>query len=131
MGFPFRWQRFDVVAGRGGCVWSLLDDSIVFQEQAVILFGAQVLFQQSAEVVEKGQQFPVRHALDQCLHQFVVGELLQVVDQGVFIRRPIDPESDEAIKPFDKKMGVFGHLCYIPFLTRRSATGSGTGNGSI
>ena len=78
----------------------------------MVFFFVQVLVEQFAELIEKRQYLRIAHAFDQRLDQGVVGKLLQVVDQGAFVRRAIEAEPDEAVEAFDKKMGVFGHLWY-------------------
>ena len=76
----------------------------------MVFFFVQVLFQQGAKLIEKRLHLGIAHAFDQRLNQGVVGELLQVVYQGVFVGGTVETESDKAIEPFDKMMGVLGHL---------------------
>jgi hypothetical protein len=68
-----------------------------------------MFLQQPADQLENLLQFPVFQSADERLDEIVVGKFLQVINNGVFVRLPIGPESYQAVVGFHKSMRVFGH----------------------
>ncbi len=64
-------------------------------------------FHNPGHQVEYFFEFLITHPLDQLRDQAVVRELLQVVNQGVFIGFPICPETHQTAVVFNKIMGMY------------------------
>jgi len=78
----------------------------------MILFFAQMVFQETAQGIEKFQPFILCHALRQCTGQGVIGDFLKIEYNCVDIGILIQPETHESVIFFHKTMGVSDHVCY-------------------
>jgi hypothetical protein len=87
----------------------------IFQKKPVVFIFTQVGFQKAPYHIEDLPVFFTRHALNQRSGEGVIGYLLQVVNQSIFIGRAIHSESDEPVEGLDKTMGVFRHVWYSSF----------------
>jgi hypothetical protein len=84
----------------------------VFQEEAMVLRFAQVPPHEPVEQIEHLLQFLVGQPFDQGLYVTVIGEFLQVIDKGLFIRIPVESEADKTVVFFNKRMGMLGHFFF-------------------
>jgi hypothetical protein len=91
----------------------------IFQKKPVVFIFTQMGFQKASYHIEDIPLFFARHSLNQRPGKCVIGYLLQVVNQGVFIGRAIHSKSDEPLEGFDKTMGVFRHVWYSSFPIER------------
>ena len=81
----------------------------------MVLIFTQMLFQKVAEHIKGILAFFICHSLDQRSGKGVIGYLLKIINEGIFIAVTIQSEPHKSVKGFDKTMGVFRHVWYRSF----------------
>jgi hypothetical protein len=90
---------------------------IVFKKKSVIFFVCQMIFKKTVQHAEYFLEFIFAQFFDYGSHQLVIGKLLQVIDNRIFISFPVKTESYETIVSLDVIVRVLGH-----FFSRKKLT---------
>ncbi len=90
---------------------------VIFKKKCVIFSVCQMIFKKTDQHVKYFLKFICAQFFDYRSHQLVIGILLQVIDNRIFISFPVKTESYETIVGLDMIVRVLGH-----FFSRKKLT---------